>query len=185
MERLNSTHHDATHCHSTADIAGYHRLTCVESDGSYPQTHEEVALLARYRRVKAQPRACALDFTLRAAQGGITRLSDLHDRPILLTFFTPSGWMSRAQINSLNQVAHSQMAVVLSIATDSRDVLSGFAVEKRARFLLLTDSDGQVAESYHVACLPTTFCIDRQGRIAAHKYGLVSAARLIEWLAWL
>lgn len=185
MERLNSNHHDCTHHHTAADFFGHHGLSCIESEDAHPKTPDEAALLARYRQLKLQPRACAPDFTLKAAQGGITRLSDLRDRPVILTFVTPSGWMSRAQIHSLNQIAHSQMAVVLGVSTDTRDALCGFAVEKRARFLLLTDPDGQVAMSYHVASPPTTFCIDRQGRIAASAYGLVSINRLVEWLAWL
>jgi peroxiredoxin len=185
MERYNSNHHDCTHFHSAAAFTDLKRLSRVEVNGTHSETHEEAALLARYRQLKAQQRACAPDFTLRAAQGGITRLSDLRDRPVILTFFTPSGWMSRAQIHSLNQVAEYQMAAVLGVATNSRDILCGYAVEKRVRFLLHTDPEGQVAESYRVIIPPTTFCIDPQGRIAAVEYGLVSTSRLIEWLAWL
>jgi peroxiredoxin len=185
MERLNSHYYDCAYCHYAAIPAGRNQLSCVELNISHPESHEEAALLARYRRLKAEPKACAPDFMLKAAQGGVTRLSDLRDRPVILTFFTPSGWMSRAQIHSLNQVAEYQMAVVLGVAMDTRDFLCGFAVEKRARFLLLTDPDGQVAKRYRVACPPATFCIDPRGRIAAVEYGIVSPARIIEWLSWL
>lgn len=146
---------------------------------------EGAAALHRCRQLISQPRAAAPDFTLRAAQGGFTRLSDLRDRPVILTFLTPSGWLSRTQVRGLNEIARTRLAVVLGVAAANRDALCGFAVEKRVRFLLLSDPDRAAAHRYEVTCLPTTFCIDAEGRIAATHRGLVTADAMLEWIAYL
>lgn len=146
---------------------------------------EAANMLERCRQLKSQPRAAAPDFTLRAAQGGLTRLSDLRDQPVILTFFTPSGWLSRVQTLALNEIARTRLAVVLGVSAAARDALCGFAVEKRVRYLLLSDPERAAAHRFGVTCLPTTFCIDAAGRIAAAHRGLVGSSALLEWIACL
>lgn len=160
------------------DHAGYYYYPLLEEG-------EAEAVLDRFRAVRAQTRLMAPDFTLKAAQGGTTRLSDLRDRAVILTFFTPHGWTSRAQISALNQVAHYRVATILGIAEAGYDDLCGLAVEKRTRFLLLMDPNSQIAKRYGAMDLPATYCIDAQGRIAASQHSLVPATTLLEWLAWL
>jgi peroxiredoxin len=132
------------------------------------------------RKVKQQgDRKLAPDFALKDVNGATVRLSDYRGKVVLLNFWAT--WCGPCKIEipwfiEFEQKHKDRGFAVLGISMDDGgwEVVRPFLARMNVNYRTLM-GDETVAELYGgVASLPTSFLIDREGRIASAHLGLVS-----------
>jgi peroxiredoxin len=121
----------------------------------------------------------APDFELKDTDGKTVHLSDYRGKVVLLNFWAT--WCGPCKMEipwfmELEQKLKGQGFAVLGIAMDDEgwQVVKPFLAHLRVNYRTLMGNDS-VAQSYGgVDSLPTSFIIDRTGRIASVHVGLVS-----------
>ncbi|WP_322508818.1 TlpA disulfide reductase family protein, partial [Anaerolinea sp.] len=119
----------------------------------------------------AQRGFLAPDFELRSIDGGTIRLSDLQGKVVILNFWASWCPPCREEMPALQrvyQVHQSQGVEVIAVNATSQDTLSdvlNFVQDNGLTFSVLLDEQGDVQSTYRISGLPTTFFIDREGKI--------------------
>ncbi len=126
-----------------------------------------------------ETRKKAPDFTLRDAEGRQVRLSDYRGKVVLLNFWATWGGPCRVEIPWFIQFEKEYkdrgFAVLgVSMDEDGWDAVRPYIARMRINYRILM-GDSLVSDLYGgVDSLPTSFMIDRQGRVARMHIGLVS-----------
>ena len=134
---------------------------------------EEVAdqSVAPGARVGTDPGAIAPAFTTAAYNGAPISLDRFRGHPIVLNFWASWCPPCRAEMPAL-EAAYRKYAgrgvIVIGIdgATDTWEASRSFLAARGVTYPVGRDDRGQVAQSYHVAALPTTIFIKADGRVA-------------------
>lgn len=121
----------------------------------------------------------APDFSLRDSEGKVVRLADYRGKVVLLNFWAT--WCGPCKIEipwfvEFERQHKDKGFAVLGISMDEEgwDVVKPFISEIGINYRVLMGDDS-VAQLYGgVDSLPTTFLIDREGRVAKVHIGLVS-----------
>jgi len=129
----------------------------------------------------AHERNMAPDFALKDADGRTVRLSDYRGKVVLLNFWAT--WCGPCKLEipwfvEFEKQLKDKGFAVLGVSLDEGgwDVVKPYLERARVNYRVLMGND-DVANLYGgVESLPTTFLIDRQGRIASVHVGLVSKA---------
>ena len=117
----------------------------------------------------------AKDFTLEDLRGSMMSLKDFRGKVILLNFW--ASWCGPCRIEMpamelLWQVFQDDDFVILAVdVRERRDEVSSFIEENDYTFPTLLDSWGRVADIYSVRSYPTTFLIDREGKVVGKAVG--------------
>lgn len=147
-----------------------------------------VALSARGRAsaprlVPAAQRAEATGFTLPAMEGGNATLADYAGRVLLLNFWAT--WCRPCRVEMpwflefQDAFAERGLAVLGVSVDDDWDVVRAFLEQSPVDYrVALADTADRLAPFGPITVLPTTWLVDRQGRLAATHVGLVDRAVL-------
>lgn len=125
---------------------------------------------------KPAPRsnAPAPNFTLVDLDGNTHSLSDFHGRPVIINFWATWCPPCRAEMPDLQRVYENYQdddLVILAINNDEPpDVIIDFVEEYDLTFLILLDEGLDVTRLYEVQAYPSTFFLDRAGRIRYDTY---------------
>jgi peroxiredoxin len=141
--------------------------------------HGTVTLVGDVRGVPAP------DFELASLDGRKVKLSDYRGKAVLLNFWAT--WCSPCKVEmpwfvDLQNKYGNEGLVVLGVAMDDSDnaKIAQFASEMRVNYPILLGTD-KVSDQYgNVQFLPTTFYIDREGRIIGKGTGLLGRGEIEE-----
>ncbi|MEY4764712.1 MAG: hypothetical protein RI907_1385 [Pseudomonadota bacterium] len=122
--------------------------------------------------------AAAPDFTLRSAQGTNLRLQELRGKVVLVNFWATWCGPCRQEMPHLNRLheKYGKSGFVLlgiNVDDDPRKALS-VAEELGIRFPVLLDTDKKVSEAYGLQAMPSTFLVDRDGKLRHLHRGYLS-----------
>jgi peroxiredoxin/outer membrane lipoprotein-sorting protein len=124
----------------------------------------------------------APDFTLSDANGARVTLSALRGKVVIVDFWATWCPPCQAQMPDLQKM-HSELAaqglVVLGLDVgEDAATVTKFAAQHGYTFALLLGAEPDITEKYFVPGYPTTFLIDRQGRIAFRTEGGLTPEKL-------
>jgi peroxiredoxin len=143
-------------------------------------THQPKSIapqVARHEVVRAP------DFTLARLNGaGSLSFSSLHGKAVVVNFWASDCIPCKKEMPRLQAAskrwAHEQVAVVGVDVLDSRAAARDFARNHGVTYTIGVDPLGDLASRYGVAYTPTTFFVDRRGRIVKRILGPVSDSEL-------
>ena len=127
--------------------------------------------------------AAAPDFTLKSLDGKDVRLSDFKGKAVLLNFWATYCQPCKIEMPwfaELNKQYAPQGLEVVGVAMDDvgNDAIRKYATELGVNYPILIGKES-VADLYGgMQFLPTTFYIDRQGKIVDRVFGLVSHSEI-------
>jgi peroxiredoxin len=118
----------------------------------------------------------APDFSLRDLDGNVRQLATFRGRVVLLTFWATWCPPCRTEIPSMEalyQTYKNHGFEVVAVASDVQgvEVIQPFVAQHHLSFTTLLDSTGQVTRLYGVTSLPTTYLLDRAGRLVSVAIG--------------
>ena len=127
----------------------------------------------------------APDFTLQALDGKTVRLSDFRGKGVLLNFWAT--WCQPCKIEmpwfaELQKQYGPQGLQILGVAMDdaSPEEIGKFARDLGVNYPILLGKE-EVGQNYGgVGVLPTTFFIDRDGKMVAREFGLQSRSVFVD-----
>ncbi len=128
----------------------------------------------------------APELELRDLRGRAHRLSHYKGRVVLLNFWATWCPPCVREIPRLVRVADaykSQGLVMLGINTTFQDdaaKVATFGRDQNISYPILLDSQGAASQKYPSHLMPTTYLIDRDGKIVHTKVGEVDEAALME-----
>ena len=124
----------------------------------------------------------ALDFELASLAGGNVSLSDYQGQVIIMNMWATWCPPCRAEMPGLErfyQTHKSDGVVVLAVnGREPESTVRPFIESNNFTFPVLMDFDGTVGLQYAARSFPTTFVIDRNGRIQHVKVGEITEAEL-------
>lgn len=121
----------------------------------------------------------APDFWLQLGDGRYVRLSDLRGKPVVINFWATWCPPCRAEMPEFVKTAADEDLVVLAVdVEEDRKVVEAFAEEFGMNMPVVLDSAGQLNQRYGVQGLPTTYFVDRQGKLASIVVGQITPETL-------
>jgi peroxiredoxin len=131
----------------------------------------------------------APDFELRDLEGNVRELASFRGRVILLNFWATWCPPCRTEMSSMEVLYqaykdHGFEVVAVSSDVQGVEVVQPFVTQLHLSFTTLLDATGQVTRLYGVTSLPTSYLLDRQGRlvtvaIGGHDWAKAEAHALI------
>ncbi|MCB1736264.1 MAG: TlpA family protein disulfide reductase [Gammaproteobacteria bacterium] len=117
----------------------------------------------------------ASDFELRDLEGKTHRLSDYAGQVTIVNFWATWCPPCRREMPSMQRAweelrDHGVIMLAIDVGEDEETVFQ-FTADYPVEFPLLFDLDSKVVQAYPVKGLPTTYIIDKQGRIAFQAIG--------------
>ncbi|GMT47373.1 MAG: thiol:disulfide interchange protein [bacterium] len=114
-------------------------------------------------------------FSLKNLNGQEVNLMDFHGKVILLNFWAtwcPPCIAEIPKLNDLRKRYAEKNFVIVAVSTDrSLSTVKKFIRKHPVSFIVLHDSSIKVSRKYNVFSIPTTFLIDKKGKIVEKFLG--------------
>lgn len=128
----------------------------------------------------------APDFMLAFADGNQVRLSDLRGHPVILNFWATWCGPCRVEMPDLVRVyqEHTEdgLVVIGVNLQENNDQIKAFAEEFGIPFQLAADA-GDVARAYQVRVMPSSYFIDKTGKLSTRWLGILTPSVIEKNLA--
>jgi cytochrome c biogenesis protein CcmG, thiol:disulfide interchange protein DsbE len=131
-----------------------------------------------------QPGMVAPNFTFILADGSTVDLRSLQGRPVMINFWATWCGPCRIEMPELVRAANANPELVL-LAVNVQEELEGvsrFAEDFKMTLPVLLDKNAALRNLYEVRGMPTTIFIDRDGTVQVNWAGILTPAKLAEFL---
>ena len=166
--------------------AGVDVVPAVLGQGARP-TPTRVLTAAQAASATARAQVAAMpapDFTLPTLDGEDITLSDLRGRAVLINFWATWCPPCRLEMPAMQRVYErykEEGFVVLAVNfREGQEQVKPFVEELGLTFPVLLDEKGNVASQYRVIGLPSSYFVDKEGRIQTVQVGAMSEAFMEE-----
>lgn len=147
----------------------------LRAEAQAPSEAERAFLEAKIRLLKE--RQDPIEFTLPLLSGGRAALSSFRGKVVLLNFWATWCPPCRSEMPSMEVLYKRLNSKGLEIlAVDSGEdaaTVQQFIRENSHTFPVLLDSDNKVSSQYGIRAIPTTYIIDREGKIIGVVRGAI------------
>lgn len=134
-----------------------------------------------------KPGTMAPDFTLQSLDGKTVRLSDFRGKAVLLNFWAT--WCQPCKLEmpwfvELQKQYGPQGLAVVGVAMDDtgKDNVAKFAKEMGVNYPVLLGKESVADEYGGLEYLPTSFYLDREGKVVERVFGLRSRSDIEDWI---
>jgi thiol-disulfide isomerase/thioredoxin len=118
-----------------------------------------------------------VNLTLPLLGGGNGSLSSYKGKVVILNFWAtwcPPCRSEMPSMETLYQHFKNQGLQILAVdMSEERDVVQQFVRSNRYTFPVLLDIDGKVGSQYGISAIPTTYILDREGKIIGRIVGSI------------
>jgi len=127
----------------------------------------------------------APNFWLQLEDGRYVRLSDLKGKPVVINFWATWCPPCRAEMPEFVKTAAADDDVIVLAVNDGEDrsLVEDFAAAFGMTMPVVLDKDGVLGERYLVQGLPTSYFIDREGKLSSMAVGQITPETLAKRLA--
>lgn len=134
-----------------------------------------------------KPGATAPDFALQSLNGNTVHLADFRGKAVLLNFWAT--WCEPCKLEmpwfvELEKQYGPQGLQVVGVAMDDsgKDTIAKFAKDMGVNYPVLLGKESVGDEYGGLEYLPTSFYIDRDGKVVARVFGLRSRSDIEDWV---
>lgn len=134
---------------------------------------------------KPQKGSPAPEFVLKDLNSVDRKLSDYRGKPVLVNFWSVDCAPCLNEMPVLQSAYEKTKGnlVVLGINMgDPKNRVTSFVQSNKITFTILTDSDGQVSQTYRIVAYPVSYFIDADGTIKDYHTGQLSTELLKTYL---
>ncbi|HZH62086.1 MAG TPA: TlpA disulfide reductase family protein [Metabacillus sp.] len=130
----------------------------------------------------------ASDFTLETNKNQTIHLQDLKGKMVVLNFWTTWCTYCQEELAELQTFYEEKgdgvelIAVNLTASEQSKQGVLHFIDKSNIPFIVPMDVKGEVAKQYKIIGLPTTFIIDKKGKIKKKILGPITAELLHQYI---
>jgi len=133
-------------------------------------------LLADMGILKITPSSDPVEINLKDTRGDSVRLSDFRGKIVFLNFWASWCGPCRIEMPSMEKL-HRRLkgrdfAIVAVNLQEQASRVKAFLKQYGLTFTVLLDTNGRVGARFGIRAIPTTFILDRQGRLIGHALGL-------------
>ena len=132
-------------------------------------------LITEMNLLKVDSTAEPIPFKLKDLNGKMVGLSDYRGKIVFLNFWTtwcPTCRVEMPSMEKLHQKFKDQAFAMVTInLQESVSQVNSFFKEYKLTFTALLDSDGEVGIRFRINAIPTTYILDKEGRIIAKAIG--------------
>ena len=162
------------------------------SYGIAKEVYSEGTLSVATRKIGLQEGNRAPDFTLQTLDGEKVKLSNMLGKIVFLNFWTTWCPPCKAEMPDLQEFYEEQqdnnieiVAVNITTSEKKADDVGVFAKEYGLTFPVLLDNKGDVADTYRILTIPTTYVIDKHGIVRKKIIGPLDKKQMVELIGGL
>ena len=131
-----------------------------------------------------QPTEFEKDFSAYDLDDNLVRLSDYQGKIVVLNFWAtwcaPCRWEMPALEQLYNEYRDRDVVLLSINVSESASEITAFAQEWGLTFPILRDTELEGAKTFGIRSLPTTFLIDRKGKVRMGKVGMIDVTSITQ-----
>lgn len=125
-------------------------------------------------------------FSLKTSEGGGLTMNSLKGKGVILNFWATWCAPCKVEMPDFEEAYKNHKEKGLEIIgvnfQQEPDIVKRFLEKWEMSFPIALDVDGDLSKKYGVVALPSTFFIDRNGKVLGSHVGLVQPSLLEEWI---
>lgn len=126
----------------------------------------------------------APNFTLESLNGEKISLDDLKGKKVLINFWAtwcPYCVQEMPDLNKLYVENKDKDLVVLAVDIgETKETVESYLKDKNYEFTVLLDKNGEVANQYMIRGIPTSYLIDKEGKIKSIQMNMMTYEQMNE-----